>query len=85
MLKKEVIDAVKENKFKIWAVDSIDDGIEVLTGIKSGTIEEEGSINWLVNKTISEYSKKLKEFSFEEKIDQKTNSTNHLLSNGVMK
>jgi predicted ATP-dependent protease len=85
MLKKEVIDAVKENKFKIWAVDSIDDGIEVLTGIRSGSIEEEGSINWLVNKTISEYSKKLKEFSFEEKIDQKTNSTNYLLSNGVMK
>ena len=85
MLKKEVIDAVKENKFKIWAVDSIDDGIEVLTGIRSGSIEEEGSINWLVDKTISEYSKKLKEFSIEEKIDQKTKSTNHLLSNGVMK
>ena len=85
MLKKEVIDAVKENKFKIWAVDSIDDGIEVLTGIRSGSIEEEGSINWLVDKTISEYSKKLKEFSFEEKIDQKTNSTNYLLSNGVLK
>jgi predicted ATP-dependent protease len=85
MLKKEVIDAVKENKFKIWAVDSIDDGIEVLTGIRSGSIEEEGSINWLVDKTISEYSKMLKEFSFEEKKDQKTKSTNHLLSNGVMK
>lgn len=36
MLKKEVIDAVAEGKFHIYPVRRIDEGIEILTGIKAG-------------------------------------------------
>lgn len=36
MLKKEVIEAVKNGKFNIWAVKNIEEGIEILTGIKAG-------------------------------------------------
>ena len=36
MLKKEVLEAVADNKFHLWAVDHADDGIEILTGKPAG-------------------------------------------------
>lgn len=36
MLKPDVIEAVKQGQFHIWAVDTIDQGIEILTGLKAG-------------------------------------------------
>lgn len=36
VLKNEVIEAVKNNKFHIYAIDNIDDGIELLMGVKAG-------------------------------------------------
>ncbi|MDR1580481.1 MAG: AAA family ATPase [Synergistaceae bacterium] len=36
MLGDEVLNAVKEGLFTIWSVSSIDEGIEILTGIKAG-------------------------------------------------
>jgi lon-related putative ATP-dependent protease len=44
MLKDEVIEAVKAKKFTIWSVASIDEGIEILTGVKAGTRRKDGSI-----------------------------------------
>ena len=38
LLKDDVIDAVKKGKFHIWAIDTIDEGIEILTGIKAGKL-----------------------------------------------
>lgn len=42
MLKQEVVDAVAEGKFHIWAVSSIDQGIELLTGIPAGKPNKRG-------------------------------------------
>ena len=42
MLKQEIVDAVQADKFHIWSVDSIEEGIEVLTGISAGK-KEDGS------------------------------------------
>jgi lon-related putative ATP-dependent protease len=36
MLKEEVIEAVREEKFHVWAVTTADEGIELLTGIPAG-------------------------------------------------
>ena len=43
MLKDEVIEAVKAKKFTIWSVTSIDEGIEILTGVKAGSRRKDGS------------------------------------------
>ena len=43
MLKKEVVDAVKAGKFHIFPVKTIEQGIEVLTGIPSGKLLVDGS------------------------------------------
>ncbi len=65
MLKDEVIEAVSKGNFHIWAADTIDDGIEILTGIKAGSISEEGTVFSKVNDMIYAYSDKLKKFGEE--------------------
>ena len=67
MLKEEVVDAVKDGKFNIYSVKTIDEGIEVLTGTKAGQIKadgtfEEGTVNYLVDKQLGIMAEKLKEY-----------------------
>jgi len=61
MLKDEVVEAVKEGKFHIYPVVTIDQGIEILTGTPAGQPGEEGlypegTINKMVDDKISEYA-----------------------------
>jgi predicted ATP-dependent protease len=42
MLKKDVIDAVRKEKFHIYQVSTIEEGIEILTGVPAGTPDKEG-------------------------------------------
>ncbi|MEO0116250.1 MAG: AAA family ATPase [candidate division WOR-3 bacterium] len=72
MLKDEVISACREGKFHIYAVKTIDEAIEILTGIPAGEKDEkgnypEGTVNYLVAKKLREYALKYKEFIGEEK------------------
>jgi lon-related putative ATP-dependent protease len=65
MLKDEVIEAVKNNLFHIYAVTKIEEGIELLTGIKAGEKDiygeyEKDSIFYLANNKINEFNKVLK-------------------------
>lgn len=67
MLKNEVIKAVKQKKFHIYSVETIDEGIEILTGVKAGQQDkkgqyEQGTVNWLVNHKIEELAKQWKTF-----------------------
>jgi len=43
MLKQEVVDAVEAGKFHIWPVTIIEEGIEILTGMEAGKLQEDGS------------------------------------------
>jgi lon-related putative ATP-dependent protease len=67
MLKEEVVEAVKQGKFHIYSVKNIDEGIEVLTGVKAGERREdgtfeEGTVNYRVNERLKEMAEKLREF-----------------------
>ncbi len=62
MLKEEIVDAVKQGKFKIWAIDTIDEGIEILTGVKAGSIWEEGTVFNYVNNALNTYANRMKQF-----------------------
>ncbi len=66
MLRRDVVEAVEQGKFHIYAVSTIDDGIEVLTGVPAGQRDGEGrypasSVNGLVEKRLQEYSERLKQ------------------------
>src|SRR5208282_4246900 len=45
MLEQETVDAVASGRFHIYPIETIDQGIEVLTGVRAGTIDEPGTIN----------------------------------------
>jgi predicted ATP-dependent protease len=36
MLSKQVVDAVRAGRFRIWSAGTVDDGIELLTGLTAG-------------------------------------------------
>jgi len=65
MLREDVVEAIKEGKFHIYPVGSIDQGIEVLTGVAAGEPDEdggypEGSINHLVQSRLDEMAELMK-------------------------
>jgi lon-related putative ATP-dependent protease len=67
MLKEEILDAVKAKKFHIYSVSQIDQGIEILTGVKAGARGKDGTfeketVNFKVDKRLREMAEKLKQF-----------------------
>ena len=60
-LNDEVVEAVAEGKFHIYAVHTIDEGIEILTDIPAGVCDEDGNypagtIHDLVSRQLKEYT-----------------------------
>ena len=67
MLNDEVISAVKQKQFNIWAVNKIEDGIRLLTGIPAGNQHKDGtftkdSIFAQVQDQITKFSRASKRF-----------------------
>ena len=67
MLKEEIVDAVKAGKFHIYSVKTIDEGIEVLTGVKAGAkgkngVFDEGTVNSRVDRRFKEMADKLAQY-----------------------
>jgi len=66
MLRPDVVQAVKDGKFHIYAVNSIDEGIEVLTGVPAGERGPDGrypdgSVNGRVEKKLQQFSEQLRQ------------------------
>jgi len=71
VLNDEVIDAVKKGKFHIYPVKTIDEGIEILTGVKAGEkgkdgLYPQGSINRLVYEKLKAYAQTVANFGKEK-------------------
>ncbi|MGV8074452.1 MAG: Lon protease family protein [Syntrophobacteraceae bacterium] len=67
MLHKEVVEAVKKKKFHIWAVSTVEEGIEILTGMEAGAKQPdgtypEGTLFRKVDDRLREISNIVKEF-----------------------
>ena len=56
-LNDEVIKAVKDGKFHIYAVSTVDEGIEILTGVPAGNLNIPGTVNYLAYQTLKKYAK----------------------------
>ena len=72
MLKEELVEAVKAGKFHIYPVSTIDEGIEILTGIKAGKllkngVFQAGSINDRVQKRLITLAHKLRDFGRDDR------------------
>jgi len=72
MLRKDVVDAVKDKKFHVYSLKTIDEGIELLTGVPTGEKNAEGNypegtVNVLVDQRLKELAEGLKSFDSKEK------------------
>ena len=59
-LSDEVIKAVKDKKFHVYAVSTIDEGIEILTGVPAGKKNKQGefpagTVNYLAQEKLKKY------------------------------
>jgi lon-related putative ATP-dependent protease len=68
MLRQDVRQAVEDGKFHIYAVQSIDQGMEILTGVPAGEADANGvyppdSVNGQVQKRMQELSEKREQFA----------------------
>ena len=70
MLRSDILQAVDEGKFTIYAIDTVDDGIEILTGVKAGIADkngefEKGTVNYKVQESLRNYYKDYARFAKE--------------------
>ncbi|UCH85519.1 MAG: AAA family ATPase [Candidatus Latescibacterota bacterium] len=70
MLKKDVVSAIERGMFHIYAVKTVDEGIELLTGVKVGRRLKRGyqkdSVNYLVDSKLSRFAEQIKDFTESE-------------------
>jgi lon-related putative ATP-dependent protease len=71
MLRKDIVNAVQEGTFHIYPVKTIDQGIEILTGVEAGERGKDGSfkegtVNSSVDKRLKELASGIKEFEAAE-------------------
>ncbi len=61
MLSSEVTEAVRDGRFHVWVVDTVDDAMQLLTGRPAGVRDErggypEGSVHWAVQGRLQRFS-----------------------------
>lgn len=68
MLRRDVVDAIDRGDFHVWPVETVDQGMEILTGETMGERDEdgrypEGTINYLVEERLAELADRRMEFA----------------------
>ncbi len=81
MLNDQVIEAVKNGKFHIYPVSTIDEGIEILTGIKAGKRQKNGkfpngTVFGAVEKKLDDMAEQLKNQDRSSNKDKKEKNEN---------
>lgn len=73
MLKQEVIDSVKAGQFHIWPISTVEEGVEILTGIEAGSLQQDGTypkgtLFKKVDECFLELAEIVKKFAKEEEV-----------------
>ncbi len=68
MLSEEVVEAARRGRFHIYPVGTIDEGIEILTGVKAGERKSEGAyelgtVHYRVNKRLADMAEAMTKFA----------------------
>ena len=79
MLRQDVVDAVREAKFHIYPVRTVDEGMELLTGLPAGELVDgeypEGTINHRVKQRLRELARIHKQFAETPAEEEPENGT----------
>ncbi|MGK7369185.1 MAG: hypothetical protein ACNS64_03130, partial [Candidatus Halalkalibacterium sp. M3_1C_030] len=71
MLRSDILEAVENDKFHIYSMEHIDEGLELLTGMDVGKVQEDGSypegtVNHKIMSKLDQLAEKRKAFSTPE-------------------
>jgi predicted ATP-dependent protease len=80
LLNEEVIESVKAGDFHIYSVSTVDEGIEVLTGVPAGELQEdgtypEGTVHYMVERRLREMAEKARAYSRSEEPGAESDGT----------
>ncbi|HUI28334.1 MAG TPA: AAA family ATPase, partial [Candidatus Kryptonia bacterium] len=62
VLRPEVVEAIRGGQFHLYPVRTIDEGLEILTGVKAGGVNEPGTIHYLAAQRLRQLAENLKQF-----------------------
>jgi len=82
MLKKEVVQAVKDKKFHIYPIESVDQAIELLTGKEAGQKGstgkfKTGTVNYLVDKKLKDFAEEYRKFGRQAPRSRRNNDNSN--------
>lgn len=71
MLRNDILEAVEDEQFYIYSIETIEEGMELLTGLDMGEADEsgnypEGTVNYKINQQLDRMAKNRKEFESSE-------------------
>jgi len=81
MLKKEVVQAVKDKNFHIYPIETVDQAVELLTGKEAGRRGstgkfKTGTVNYLVDKKLKDFAEEYRKFGRQLSSRSKRNNGN---------
>ena len=76
MLREDVVEAIKQGRFHIYAVKTVDEGVEILTGQPAGVRGTDGgfppgTVNHLVDQRLKELGQSMRGY-YGEMLSDKT-------------
>ncbi len=60
ILRKDVRQAIADGEFHVYPIRTVDEGLELLTGFKAGSPEEEGTLHWQVEQRLGQMTETLR-------------------------
>jgi ATP-dependent Lon protease len=63
VLRPEVVEAIRAGQFHLYPIRTIDEGLEVLTGCRAGSITEDGTIHALAAQRLRQLAEGLRQFA----------------------
>jgi len=62
LLRDDVREVIGSGRFHVYPVETVDQGMEVLSGIRAGSPDEEGTFHWLVDHRLRTMAEELRSF-----------------------
>lgn len=70
ILRADVVQAVEHGQFHIYPIQTIDQGIALLSGVPAGSVDEPNTINGRVSRRLQELAVRIRKFGTQKKTDE---------------
>lgn len=63
VLRHDVRQAIADGQFHVYPIETVDQGLELLTGKRAGSTQEAGTLHWLIDRRLEEMARALHGFA----------------------